>query len=244
MARLLGITLWLLVGSAVAGGVYWGFLNTPESTVLALLLSAALAVAALVVVAISVNGASLAWSLGWSGNIISRSISGVPAFIAAALLAGGIWWLTARGLAWVSTSSGQISAWFIARFGWADASSFFNTITWAGRWLQWVVGPLLALSLLGSMLIGEWTSARWRWLARGFSPFRLTLATLWVAIFLAVPWMYVVPWRPRSLPPTTMEVVFVAAKLGLVAILIAIGVALLVRESTPPAPVNRPTSLP
>ncbi len=233
MIRLLGITLWLLVGLAVAGGVYWGFLNTPESTVLALLLSAVLAIATLVVVAISVNGASLAWSLGWSGNVIRRSISGIPAFIVAALLAGVVWSLTGRALTWVATYSGQISAWFIAQFGWADASSFFNTITWGGRWLQWVVGPLIALSLLGSMLIGEWTSARWRWLARGFSPFRLTLATVWVAIFVALPWIYVLPWRPRVLPPTFVEIAFVAAKLGLVAILIAIGVALLVRESVP-----------
>jgi hypothetical protein len=235
VARLFSITLWLLLGAAVAGAVYWGFLNTPESTVPALLLSAALAIATLALVAISVNGASLAWSLGWSGSIIRRSISGVPAFIAAALVAGAVWWITGRALAWVATSSGQISAWFIAQFGWADPSSFFNTISWGGRWLQWVVGPLLALSLLGSMLIGEWTSARWRWLARGFSPFRLTLATMWVTIFVAVPWIYLLPWRPRTLPPTTLEVVFVAAKLGVVALLIGIGVALLVRESIAPA---------
>jgi hypothetical protein len=244
MGRLFGITLWLLIGTAAAAGVYWGFLNTPESTVPALLLSAALAVATLVLVGISVNAASLAWSRGWSALVIRRSVFGVPAFLVAAIIAGVIWWVTGRALAWVEAYSGQISAWFIARIGWADASPLFNTITWGGRWLQWVVGPLLALSLLGSMLAGEWRSDHWRWIGRGFSPFRLTFATLWVAIFVAVPLMYVVPLRPRSLPPTMVEVVFVAAKLGLVAILIAIGVALLVRESTPPAPVDRPTSLP
>src|SRR4029453_2250902 len=143
---------------------------------------------------------------------------------------------TGRALTWVVTYSGQISAWFITQFGWSDASSFFNTITWGGRWLQWVVGPLIALSLLGSMLIGEWNSARWRGLARGFSPFRLALSTLWVAIFVALPWMYLLPWRPRVLPPTFVEVAFVVAKLGVVAILIAIGVALLVGESVPAAP--------
>jgi hypothetical protein len=236
MARLFTIASWLLVGLAIASGIYWGFLNTPESTVLALLLSAALAIATVVVVAISVNGASLAWSFGWSGNVIRRSISGVPAFIVAALLGGAIWWASGEALAWVSSHSGQISAWFIARFGWADASSFFNGIAWGGRWLQWVVGPLVALSLLGSMLIGEWSSDRWRWIVRGFSPFRLTLATLWVAIFVAVPWMYLLPWRPGGLPPTFVEMAFVAAKLGLVAVSIAVGIALLVREGTPPTP--------
>ena len=235
MTRLVTITLWLLAGLTVAGGTYWGFLNTPESTAIALLLSAVLALAALVVVAISINGASLAWSEGWSGRVIRRSIAGVPAFVVSALVAGAVWWLTARGLAWVSTNSGQISAWFIARFGWANPSSFFNTITWGGRWLQWVVGPLIALSLLGSMLAGEWAGARWRWLGRGFSPFRLTMATLWVALFVALPWMYLVPWRPGALPPTWLELAFVAVKLGVVAISLAIGVALLVRESVAPA---------
>ena len=233
MGRLFGITLWLLIGLAAAAGIYWGFLNTPESTVPALLLSATLAIATLVLTGISVNAASLAWSHGWSGPVVRRSLWGVPAFLVAAVVAGVIWWVTGRALTWVETYSGQISAWFIARIGWADASPLFNTITWGGRWLQWVVGPLLALSLLGSMLAGEWTSDRWRWIGRGFSPFRLTFATLWVAIFVAVPLIYLVPWRPRALPATSLEVVFVAAKLGVVAFLIAIGVALLVRESVP-----------
>ncbi|MGH9387911.1 MAG: hypothetical protein ACRD2N_26940 [Vicinamibacterales bacterium] len=231
MRRLFGITAWLLIGSAAVASIYWGFLNTPESTIPALLLSAVLVLITLVIAGITVNGASLAWSVGWSNAVVRRSISGVPAFVAAALVAGAIWWGTAQALWWVTTYSGQISAWFIARYGWADPSPLFNTITWGGRWLQWVVGPLLALSLLGSLLIGEWSAARWRWLARGLSPFRLTLATLWVAIFVAAPWIYLLPWRPRGVPPTSMEVVFVTAKLGVVALLITIGASLVVRES-------------
>jgi hypothetical protein len=239
MARLFGVALWLLAGLTAAGGIYWGFLNTPESTAMALSLSALLALAAVVAAAISVNGASLAWSQGWSGDVVRRAIAGVPAFVAAVLLGGVIWWLTARGLAWISTNSGRISAWFIASFGWADPSAFFDSVAWAGRWLQWVVGPLIALSLLGSMLVGEWKADRWRWLGRAVSPFRLTLATLWVALFVALPWMYVVPWRPSGLPATSIEVAFVAAKLAVVAVLMAIGVALVVRESVPAPPLDR-----
>jgi hypothetical protein len=234
MARLLGIVLWLLTGLAAASGIYCGFLNTPESTVPALLLSAVLAIATLAMAGISINGASLAWSDGWSGTVIRRALLGVPAFAVAVIIAGAVWWVTGRALSWVDTYSGQISAWFIARIGWSDASLLFKIIAWAGWWLQAVVGPLLALSLLGSMLAGEWASARWRWVGRGFSPFRLIFATTWVAIFVAVPWMYLVPWRPKGLPATSTELMFVAAKLGAVAILIAIGVALLVRESIPP----------
>jgi len=32
----------------------------------------------------------------------------------------GTWWL--RGDAWVTAHSGEVSAWFIARFDWADVS--------------------------------------------------------------------------------------------------------------------------
>jgi hypothetical protein len=133
----------------------------------------------------------------------------------------------------VSESSGQISAWFIVRFGWADPSSFFTSMVWSGRWLQYVLGPMLALSLLGSLLAGEWAADRWRWLARACSPFRLTASTVWVAVFIATPWLYIVPWRPRNLPPSTIELGFVVTKLAVVAVLAAVGLALVIRESAP-----------
>ena len=47
MKRLAAVTVWILAGAALTGGVYWAFLNTPESTVGALLLSALLAVFAI-----------------------------------------------------------------------------------------------------------------------------------------------------------------------------------------------------
>ena len=36
------ITAWILAGGALTAGVYWAFLNTPESTILALITSAVL----------------------------------------------------------------------------------------------------------------------------------------------------------------------------------------------------------
>lgn len=234
MRRLLAISGWLLTGAALSSGVYWGFLVTPESSVPALIVSAGLSLVTLILIAITINAASLAWSLGWSGVVVRRAIGRIPAFVAGAIVAGAIWWLTGLVTTRVAVHSGEISAWFIARAGWADATPFFKAVTWAGRWLQWVVGPLLGLSLVGSLLIGEWRSARWRWIGRGLSPFRLTLATLWFGAFIFAPWVYLVPWRPRGLPPTSLEVVFVAAKLGVVALLAAVGAALVVRESVPP----------
>jgi hypothetical protein len=233
VARLVSITSWLLAGAGLSAGAYWGFLMTSESSVPALLLSSALALLTLVLVAITMNGASLAWWRGWSGGVWREAIARIPAFVIALVVAGAIYWIVDRGTTWVSNHSGEISAWFIAQFGWADAAPVFNTVTWGGRWLQWVVAPLAGVSLIGSMLSGERTTARWRWISRALSPIRLVLATAWVAVFIAVPWTYLLPWRPKGLPPTSTEVAFVTTKLGVVALLAAIGVALLIRQGVP-----------
>lgn len=234
MSRLMGVTVWLLIGATLAGGAYWGFLNTPESSVPALLLSAFLALVTLVLVAITVNGASLLWSRGWAAGVVGPAIGKVPAFLVAAIVTGGLYWLVGRGTAWVEQNSGEINAWFIAQFGWADASAVFRTATWGGRWLQWVIAPLLGLSLLGSMVSGEWSSTRGRWLRRSLSPLRIVMATVWVGVFIVLPWIYLVPWRPKGLPPTSTELAFVIAKLGTVAVLAAIGVALVTKAAMPP----------
>jgi len=233
MLRLVSISLWLIAGCGVAGAAYWAFLVTPESSAGALALSAVFAVVTLILLAITVNGASLAWSNGWSATTVGRSASGVPAFLIAALLTFAIWWAVGTTTSWISAHSGEISAWFIARLGWADLTPLFTGVTWGGRWLRWVVGPLLGLSLLGSLLASGWTSGReGLWLARAVSPVRLLLATLWFALLVAVPWTYLAPWRPRNLPATSVELVFIAAKLSVTAILMAIGAALFVRQST------------
>ena len=52
--RLALVTLWMLIGGAIAGGVYWLFLTTPESTVWTLIASASLALIAIVAVVIAV----------------------------------------------------------------------------------------------------------------------------------------------------------------------------------------------
>ena len=218
IARLGLSTLWLLIGAALSGGVYWGFLNTPESSVGALILSALLFVVTLALIAMTLNGAVFVWTSGWSRDLVRRSVARIPAFIAAALFVLVIGCLVSFFRAWIAIHNGEIRAFFIARFGWADITWMFTTITWIERWVMWVLGPFLALT----------------WLARSrFSALRFLLATLWFGVLVAVPWMYLAPWRPRGIPPTSIEMIFITAKLSVTFVLMAIGLSLMIREATP-----------
>ena len=38
--------------------------------------------------------------------------------------------------------------------------------------------------------------------------------TLWFALLVAAPWVYLAPWRPAGLPPTSVELAFIASKLS------------------------------
>jgi hypothetical protein len=58
------IAAWLATGAAVVGGLFWAFLNTPESNVFTLVLSAVLALLMIAIAAIVVNVAVLV-ALDW-----------------------------------------------------------------------------------------------------------------------------------------------------------------------------------
>jgi hypothetical protein len=58
------------------------------------------------------------------------------------------------------------------------------------------------------------------------------VSTLLFAVFVAAPWLYLTPWRPEGLPATSIELAFVIAKLAVTALLMAIGIALIIRQAT------------
>ena len=234
MRRLAAVTSWVLLGGAGTGGLYWGFLNTPESSLLTLVESAILALLTLAYAAITINGALLAWSSGVSRGLFRQALRGFPAFVAAMGVALAAWWLAGSAAAWVTMNSGPINAWFIASLNWADASPFFTGVTWVTAWVRWVAGPLAALALLASLLGEGWASiARVTWLRAAVSPLRLAIGTLWFGALVAAPWIYLVPWRPRGLPATSMEIAFIGTKLFLCALVMAAGVALMVKTGHP-----------
>lgn len=230
--RLVTVTLWILVGAALTGGVYWSFLITPESTIWSLAASALLWLAAAFLLAMTVSGALLGWQYGVSLTHLRTAAAGVPASIPAALIVAVIWWLAGIATDRVTIYSGPINAWFIAAFGWDDVSWLFTGIAWLARWLKWVVAPVVALALMAAILTGGWRAmAGATWIKRALAPLPLATATLLFAAFVAAPWLYLAPWRPGGLPATSLELTFVIGKLAVTALLMAVGVALIIRQN-------------
>jgi hypothetical protein len=232
-------TLWILTGSAITAGIYWGFLNTPESTVWALAASAVLAGVTLALAGFTATGAIAMLTHGASLVAIRRAVQAIGSVIPAALIVVAMWWLTTHAETWVAMRNGQISAWFIARFGLADVTWLFKAVHYLAQWLRWVIAGLLALSLMaGCVAIGWRALGQAAWLRRALRLRAIVLATAWFVLLIAVPWMYLVPWRPKGLPATSAEFAFIVAKLSLTAILFAIGAALITYEASrvEPAP--------
>jgi hypothetical protein len=238
------VTLTLLVGAAVAGAAYWGFLSTPESTAWTLGLSALLVVVTLVVAVAAINVAMLLWgrdtppaadapvgAASTTGALVRRALRGAPACIPALVVLGAAWWLTSTVDTWVQVHSGEISAWFIATMGWSDMRWMFTAAGWALTWVIAVLAPLAGLVWWNAALRGQWRPSR-AVVRRAVNLKALALATAAVGLLVWVPWTYLTPWRPRGLPAGgTTELAFVAVKLGLSAVLMATGAALVTRAA-------------
>ncbi|HEX7282854.1 MAG TPA: hypothetical protein VF239_12425 [Vicinamibacterales bacterium] len=229
--RLALVTAWILAGAAVTGAAYWGLLNTPESTVLALASSALLVVVTLALLSVTINGAIALWINGASAAALTRSFRRIPAVVPALLVFALCWWIAQSLDSWVALHSGEINAWFIAAFGWNDMSWLFTAIRVFTIWLRWVIGGLLALSLMGAMAAIGWRGGiAPQWLRRSLRPRTLIAGTLWFVALIVLPWTYLVPWRPAWVPPTGAELAFIFSKLTVAAILMAAGVALMIHE--------------
>jgi len=240
--RLALATIWILVGSALTAGVYWAFLMTPESTIWTLMVSAALALFALALAGLTATGAIAMWWHGASAASFRSAATSIPGVVPAALIVILVWWLANRVEIWIAMRSGQINAWFIARFGWDDMSWLFATVGYVADWFRWVFAALLALSLMAGFVTIGWRALRQAaWFRRALRPRAIAAATMWFVGLIALPWLYLVPWRPASLPPTSIEFAFIVAKLSLAAILFAIGAALMAYEASrsPVLPADR-----
>jgi hypothetical protein len=231
--RLLLVTAWILAGAAVTGAAFWGLLNTPESTILALASSLVLVLLTVALLSVTINGAISLWVNGPSGPALRRSIRVVPAVIPALLVFALLWWMASGLDTWVALRSGGINAWFIATLGWDDMSWLFAAIGYFTTWMRWVLGGLLAVSLMGGMTVIGWRAGtRLQWIRRGLRPRTLIAGTLWFAMLIVLPWLFLVPWRPDWVPPTGAELAFIISKLSIAAILMAAGVALMIYEAT------------
>ena len=231
--KLAAVTVWILAGAALTGGAYWTFLITPESTIWSLAVSGLMLIVAGVLLGITISGAIVGWRHGISARLLRDATNGIPALVPAAAVVGLTWWLVGGATDRVTIYSGPINAWFIARFGWDDVSWLFKGIEVLAVWAKWVVAPLLGLSAMAGILATGWrTLAGTRWITGALAPLPLGFATLAFGALVAAPWVYLAPWRPAMLPATTIEIAFIGVKLSVTALLMAIGVALIIRQAT------------
>lgn len=230
--RLAMATASLLAGGAITAATYWAFLSTPESTIWALTLSSVLALLALMMLSLTLNAAIAAWSTGFSAGTLRRTLPQLTSIVPAVLVVLLFWWLAGRIDTWVALRSGGINAWFIARFGWDDVSWLFAGVRYFTTWLRWVIGGVLAVSLMAGIAHAGWGAAALpAWLRRALRPRTLALATAWFVVLIVLPWVYLVPWRPEWVPPSGAEMAFIVTKLSVAAILIAVGAALMIYEA-------------
>jgi hypothetical protein len=231
-------TVAVLLGAAAVAALYWSFLNTPESTLAALSLSALLAVAAVALAAITVNVLLLAWTEGQlSPRLIRRAVRQAAAGVLPLLFVAAVWWIVLRAEGWLQLHVGEISAWFIAQFGWADVTWLFRAAAWAGQWLRWVVAPFAALVWWRQILGGAWRPSRAA-LRDALHPLHVLTATAIVLALVWAPWTQVVPWRPQAIAPGTSELLFVGAKLAVVVVLGALASTLLARTASTARPAS------
>ena len=231
MGMLPATTLVLLGGAVATASIYLAFLNTPESSAWMLALSAVLLLAAALVTATTIGTVLLSWySGGVSCPVVVGAVRRLPAFVLPALFVGAVWWLVLRGDAWLAEHSGEISAWFIARFDWSDVRWLFQALAWVSLWLRWVVAPFIALVWWRTILVRGWKPTL-TLVRESLRPSGVLTATAIVGILVWVPWTQLAPWRPRGLAPGTTELLFVGVKLGLVAVLSALGWSLVARTA-------------
>lgn len=234
MIRRLGlITAWLLLGHAVAFGLFWTLLQVPESSTPMLAASGLLVLLTGFVIASAQSGAMGGWdpSVPVASGLATGARRASMVTIAAALFAL-VWWLTGLALAWHSTLSGQVDAAVIARTGSPGTAWLHATVRWLIAFARWTMGLSLAVSLLGALVVGGLAALRRQdWLRHAVRPRSLALISLWFVLLDVLPWRHIY-WRPTHLS-LSAEPWFVGAKLTLIAVLMATGWALILREGRP-----------
>lgn len=227
--RLAIVSAFVLVGQAAWLAIFWGLLHVPESSVWTLALSATLAAVLVALGGTVVAGTSAGWDLSRpAAPALGRGFALAPAALTAALLFGAIWWLTGALYDWHAGVAGQIDAWYIARTGRSNTRAIHFVVFWVTTLLRWSIGLSLSTSLLASLVTtGRSTLGHTGWLRSALAPSRWLAVTFWFVLLVAIPW-HVVDWRPARLS-LAAEPWFVAAKLGAIAVAMAVGWALVLR---------------
>jgi hypothetical protein len=227
IGRPLMVVATLLAGHAVFAALYVALLNVSEATAWLLAVSAALVVLIGLVLLWTHVAAALLWLPAGTWR---AAVTTAPRRLHWGALAAGVF-----GLAWVATlwlagwhaaSRGTIDAALMAQFNWAEPASLHQALAALIFVLRYGVGLSLALAALAAGLIGgNRAVASPAWARRALHPFTWLLLAVIVFAFGVLPWQYAY-WRPGWVRGGWTELAFVGAKLGSIAMLMAIGWAL------------------
>ncbi len=206
MRPVVHVAAWLGGGAAVLAGLYWVFLSTPEDSPAMLAASAALVVVIVVAAGFLINVAVLL-SLGEPLRSSLRTGSHrLHWFLLAAVPVVAIGWALGRADDWVARHAGEISAWFIATFDWADITALFTAQRYLSLWLRFVVVPAAAVAALAVLVRGSAvkpalraTISAWRWRTL------LVLTLAFAAVSQIVGRFDYVSSYVRRLPPTWIQ---------------------------------------
>lgn len=239
IARLARATAWLFLGHAILFGLYWGLLNVPESNVL--MLAASTALALLLVVGLGVVQAVAARLLALTTGVRSLRASllaSVPAVLVALVLLG-IWVYVVFLLdARYSAHRTEIDAWLIAHGDWTRTAPLHRTIEAVIWFLRFVIAASLTTGLFVRwVLVGAESALHPRRALADLGWKRLAVVTAALLLFVWLP-SYAWYWRPASLPPTIAQPAFAAMKLTLLALVAFMGWAIVLWSALPRRPGN------
>ena len=213
IAAVLRVALWIGVIDGLAGVAGLGFLYTPESNLPMLVLSALLVLLA-------------------AALLLLSSTSG-----AAALVQRIAPW-KALGMA----RAGQVDAAAIVAGNVTNTRPLHTAVHWLVVIVQWIVVPSwLATALAWIAAYERRDVLGLKWLASGLHWRILLVTAAAVAVLVWLPWRFVY-WRPRALPASSVEMVFIVAKLAVIYLLSQIAWAIVL--ATAARRVAAPTALP
>lgn len=208
------ITVWLMIGHALAGAAYVGLINTPDSNLLMLGLSAALVTAGGAVLVLTSVTAARALQTGeapWRGWRAAFAM--LPAALVALVVVGALCWLAGAVEARWMARTGEIDAAAIAAGDVTQTGWLHGAVRWLVALVQWVLVPCwLAASLVWAASYGTRHALSLKWLLAGLTP-RVPLVALFAAVVLVwLPWRAVY-WRPAAIGSGTLELAFTGLKL-------------------------------
>lgn len=250
LALLARVVAWLFGAGMLSAALYWAFLNTPDSNVPMLGASALLFMLSMLTGAYGVAvAAEVLLHGGWSRAHFRRGATALPQLLACVAAAALLFWATLVLARSLDERSGEISAWFIATFGWADVSGLLIAVDWLLAWVRWVLGPVAGLALfvhwrraeLGAPSRMQGTpdlvvladQARRPARRVGVGLRALVLATVAFAVLVYLPWRYGF-WPLSGLPPTWVEPAVAGARITVVLLLMTTGVALMMTSVVVP----------